>query len=442
MKAQKLRGREKVLSARIAFVIVTLLLLSAPLAKAVPITIEITGEVTSVGGYTEAIPDAIYEGVTFTGTYTYDSSTFDSGDGHHLHSSPYGISLSLGGYEFKTSPTHVNQFDMWIINDGVGNGVKDYYLVRSYENVSDPSVDFIIYSIEWNLWDSTHTALSSGDLPATVPVPMDWDHNVLKIHGLYGTNLTGLSIYGTVTQAVPEPLTGILMVIGAVFFRRRRTTMKAQKPRGREGYLSARFVTFLVFAILLFLAPLAQAVPVTIEITGEVTSASGSGLPSTIYEGVTFTGSYTYESSTEDSGDGHHVHNSPYGISVSLGGYEFSTATIHVGQFDMWIRDDYLSNGVKDYYLVRSHENISVPSLGLTVGTILWDLRDDTHMALSSGDLPLTAPVLADWDYNYFKIYGFGDLGILIRGTVTQAVPEPLSGVLMLIGVLFFRRRR
>ena len=221
--------------------------------------------------------------------------------------------------------------------------------------------------------------------------------------------------------------------------------MKAQKLRGREGILSARIASIFVLATLLLSAPLAQAVPVTIEITGEVTSASGSALPDTIYEGVNFIGAYTYESSTEDSGDGHYLHDSPYGISIVLGGYEFKTVLSHVGQFDMRIADDLLLNGVKDYYSVLSqYENISVPSVGFNIGTIRWDLIDNTHLALSSGDLPLTAPVLTDWDYNYFEILGSDGLGngLWIRGTVTQAVPEPLTGVLMLIGVLFFRRRR
>ena len=273
MKAQKLRGREKILSARIASILVfATLLLSAPLAQAVPITIEITGNVTSLGGYTEAIPDSIYEGVAFTGTYTYKSSTIDSSGGHYVHDAPYGISIVLGGYEFKTAPSHIGQFDMRIADDLEGNGVWDYYLVRSYENVSGPSVDFIISSIEWNLWDSTHTALSSGDLPATVPVLTNWDHNVFKIHGLYGTNLTGLSIYGTVTQAVPEPLTGVLMVIGVFFFRRRRKTMNAQKPRGREGILSAPIASIFVLATLLLSAPLAKAVITDVEISANFAS--------------------------------------------------------------------------------------------------------------------------------------------------------------------------
>jgi hypothetical protein len=446
MKAQKLRGREKILSARIATIfILATLLIPTHLARAVPITIEISGEVTSVGGYTEAIPDTIYAGVTFTGTYTYDSSTVDSGGGHYVHDAPYGITLFLGGYVFNTAPAHLGQFDMRIADDLVGNGVWDYYLVRSYENVADPSVDFIISSMEWNLWDSTHTALSSGDLPVTAPELSDWDHNVLKIHGLYGTNLTGLTIYATVTQAVPEPLTGFLMVIGVLFLKRRGKAMNAQNPRVRKGFLSAPIATIFVLAILLLPAPLAKAVPITIEITGEVTSASGSALPGTIYEGVSFTGSYTYDSSNVDSGGGHYVHDAPYGISLFLGGYEFKTSPGHVGQFDMRIADDLEGNGVWDYYSVRSqYENISVPSVGFNIGTIRWDLMDSTHTALSSGDLPLTAPVINDWDYNYFEILGSDGLGngLWIRGTVTQAVPEPLTGVLMATGVFFWRRRR
>ena len=72
-------------------------------------------------------------------------------------------------------------------------------------------------------------------------------------------------------------------------------------------------------AALLYCGGLTQAVPVTIQITGNVTSASGSALPSTIYKDVTFTGTYTYESSTVDSGGGHHYYDAPYGMTISMG---------------------------------------------------------------------------------------------------------------------------
>jgi hypothetical protein len=193
------------------------------LAKAVPITIRITGNVTSLGGYTEAIPSSIYVGVPFNGTYTYDSSAVDSGGGHHWYDAPYGIDLFLGGYEFKTAPDQMGKFDMWIINDYPVNGVHDYYRVCGYQNVSTPSVNFAS-STEWDLGDSTHNALSSGALPVTAPVLTDWNSNVLTISGTYGPDRHGLSIYGTVTQVqlIPEPMTGVLMVMSALLLRRRR----------------------------------------------------------------------------------------------------------------------------------------------------------------------------------------------------------------------------
>ncbi|MFA6426723.1 MAG: hypothetical protein WCW64_11170 [Phycisphaerae bacterium] len=203
-----------------------ILLCCGGLAQAVPITIQITGNITSVGGYTEAIPSTIHAGVTFTGIYTYDSATPDSDSSVHRgvyqRNSPYGISIVVGGYEFKTAPNHVNQFKMLITNDDPVNGVHDYYTVLGYQNISIPSIGFEVEYISWKLGDSTHSVLSSDALPATVPVLTDWNSNVLKIGGLYGPNLSGLSIYGTVTQVTPEPLTGILMIMGMLFVRRKR----------------------------------------------------------------------------------------------------------------------------------------------------------------------------------------------------------------------------
>ncbi|MFA6426802.1 MAG: hypothetical protein WCW64_11585 [Phycisphaerae bacterium] len=206
------------------FVFVVLLCCGG-LSQAAPITIKITGNVTGVGVTLASVPDSIHAGVPFTGTYTYDSAAPDSDAnpqrGVYQYNSPYGISISLGGYEFKTAPNHVGQFEMRIINDQVDNGVHDYYTVFSDENVSIPSVGFEVNYISWNLGDSTHTALSSGDLPVTAPVLTDWDYNVLAISG-YDSFGHGIFIKGTVTQAIPEPLTSLLMMTGVFLLRRRR----------------------------------------------------------------------------------------------------------------------------------------------------------------------------------------------------------------------------
>jgi hypothetical protein len=129
----------------------------------------------------------------------------------------------LGGYEFKTIPNHVSQFDVIIKNNDTTNGVNDYYTVFSiYQNI--PSIGFAPDSIIWNLRDSTHTALSSDALLSTAPVLADWNYNVLSIGGVYGPDLYGLTIYGTVTQAalIPEPLSCALMAMGMLFLRHQR----------------------------------------------------------------------------------------------------------------------------------------------------------------------------------------------------------------------------
>ena len=432
MKAQKLRGREEIISALIAsiFVLATLLI-SAPLAQAVPITIEISGEVTSASG--SALHGTIYEGVTFTGTYTYDTSTPNTSgvdfSGKYVHDAPYGITLSLGGYEFKTTSDHIGQFKVTIVNAVVND---DTYGIISTENtlVNGATVEYIFW--ELSRPGSTITPIV---LPIKAPILTDWDYNVL---GIYGTgDLGDLYIKGTVTQAVPEPLTGILMVMGVLFFRRRRKTIKAQKPRGRKEYLSDRFVTFLVFTTLLLPAPLAQAVPITIEISGEVTSASGTGLPDTIYAGVTFTGTYTYDSATPNTSDfgniGRYVHNSPYGIEVLIGGFEFMTELNHIGQFEVAITD---GGSNYDWYRIISNENAPVD--GITVESISWELGGPPS-TISSIALPTSAPEITDWTINVLEISG---PNLFIQGKVTQAVPEPFTCVLMVMGVLFFRRRR
>ena len=104
---------------------------------------------------------------------------------------------------------------------------------------------------------------------------------------------------------------------------------------------------------------------------------------------------------------------------------------------------------MEDGYSVYSkYENISIPSLGLNSSYIYWVLGDYDHTALSSDALPVTAPVLTDWEYNRLRIFIFdSDLPgstFGIEGIVTQAtlIPEPLTGVLMAMGVLFLRRGR
>jgi hypothetical protein len=197
------------------------------------------------------------------------------------------------------------------------------------------------------------------------------------------------------------------------------------------------------------LAYLAHADPITIQISGEITLAGGSALPTGISLGDAFTGSYTYNSSTQDSDSdpniGAYLHDSPYGISITVGGYEFKTdCTQMSGLFGIEIGNDVTSNGTNDYYFVHSDKNAYTN--GLWINDISWELRDSTHTAISSTDLPITPPILNAWNYNYFHING-GDNGVGyvnfgIGGTITQATPEPLTCVFLIAGGLALRRRR
>jgi len=111
----------------------------------------------------------------------------------------------------------------------------------------------------------------------------------------------------------------------------------------------------------------------------------------------------------------------------------------------MLIKDNYPLNGVNDSYSVSSDEAVSIPTAGLTIDYISWVLVDSTHTALSSDALPVTEPTLTKWDRNDLAISGYDSLGhgIYIQGTVTQAVPEPATSILLLTaGVLLLRRRR
>jgi hypothetical protein len=202
-------------------------------------------------------------------------------------------------------------------------------------------------------------------------------------------------------------------------------------------------IVILMLGVLLSCGGLAQAAPITIEITGEVTTFwDHTGFFNDISVGNVFTGTYTYDSSTPNSDTfspqrGTYLHNPPCGFNISLGGFEFKT--VPSGQLGMQIWDNF--NNVFDGYQVSSSENVPLPN-GASYYVVSWTLDDYTHTALSSIALPITAPVLSDWGVNSFGI-GSGN-SFAIGGIVTQAVlvPEPVTVTLMMAGVFLLRRRR
>jgi hypothetical protein len=220
MEARKMKTK-------IIFTMLGVLLYAGGLAKANPITIAISGQVTDVGDQYGLLQNQIHVGDTFSGTYTYDSAAIDtnidSKVGEYTFSPPHGISLSLDGLTFQTDLTQTpGRYEILIGNDWILDappyGMVDVYAVGSAAN--SPTAGLEIGGISWNLRDNTNTALSSVDLPVTAPIPSAWNYNILNIYG--GNGQYGFAINGIVTQATPEPLTSLLMMTGAIFLWRRR----------------------------------------------------------------------------------------------------------------------------------------------------------------------------------------------------------------------------
>jgi hypothetical protein len=184
----------------------------------------------------EAVVDEVYDpfgylegnitpGDIITGSYTYDLDMLDSvpeyptvGRYEH-HAPPFGISLTVGGFEFKTDPDSVD-FLVGIANNVVSDGLHDSYWLNSYNNLP-LSNDAPVGGISWTLRDSSATALSSINLLTNAPVLDDWGFNRLNIGG--GTRARPFGIQGHVTSVVviPEPATVLLFSFGGLIFVRR-----------------------------------------------------------------------------------------------------------------------------------------------------------------------------------------------------------------------------
>jgi len=188
-------------------------------AQAALITIEIEAVVDSVDDPFGYLEGKIIVGDIITGSYTYDSLTPDSNPWptlgrYEYHAPPYGIFLSVGGFEFETNPGNVDFF-ISIEND---HPPDDNYLVRSHNNLP-LSNGTLIGGISWLLNDPTGNALSSTDLLTTAPVLDDWGFNRLTVNG--GTPAIPFGILSHVTSAIPEPGTIMLLGLGGLMLRRR-----------------------------------------------------------------------------------------------------------------------------------------------------------------------------------------------------------------------------
>ena len=151
-----------------------------------------------------------------------------------------------------------------------------------------------------------------------------------------------------------------------------------------------------------------------IKIVAEVTSVSDPHnlLGGSIHANDKITGKYVYDTTASDIDPDPNIgmywlSSSPCGFEVNAGGFVFKTNPSAIN-FNIFIWNDYVFGGTPpfDFYAVNSQNNLPL-SNGMLVSYIQWTLEDSTAAALSSTDLPTTAPILTDWnDGNSLLIEG------------------------------------
>jgi len=192
----------------------------------------------------------------------------------------------------------------------------------------------------------------------------------------------------------------------------------------------------------------AALITIAIEATVDYVRDEGNYLEGRINVGDIITGTYTYESTTADSSAsqsiGRYMHyTTPCGIRLTVGGLVFQTDPekvyfgVEIMNDEPWANPDIN----RDVYAIGSENNLPF-SNGTWGGYIHWQLDDPTGNAVSSTDLPTTAPILDRWEFNELDLDGRRDY--LVRGHVTSAIviPEPATILLLSVGVLALRKRQ
>jgi len=160
--------------------------------------------------------------------------------------------------------------------------------------------------------------------------------------------------------------------------------------------------------------------------------------------GDLITGAYTYDTDTPNSSSSPNVgryeyYAYPCGFSLSVGGLSFMTDPANTN-FEIEIGDN---ASYDDFYIVDSLINLPL-SNGTSVGRIRFVLGDPSEAAISSIELPTTAPVLSDWQVNYVNIGGGpGRSGFVFQAHVSSAVviPEPWTILLLGFGTIALVRK-
>ena len=210
----------------------------------------------------------------------------------------------------------------------------------------------------------------------------------------------------------------------------------------------------IITTIFLLTISAVNATQISIAITGSVSEIHDplghlSDLDSTINVGDSVSGIYVYDSDTipitNVPVDGYHYYysESPYGMNLEIENTQFDFNAESVG-FNINVVDDYQASfeTLHDVIRMGSYSSSTTPE----IGSFSWQLIDYSHQVLTNMDLPLTAPVLENWDVSELLISEDYNLApynnYLITSQITSAVvvPEPVTILLFGLGGIILNR--
>jgi hypothetical protein len=204
-------------------IIVVMILTLPPACQATTITIGFTSTVDEVDDPCNLLGSGVLQNDSISGFYIYDSETSDSTqeliyNGLYKYSTtPYGMSMTIGEITFQTNTADVDfMINIWNDSDVIP---KDRYRVTSYNNL--PLNGLTIGKMSWFLDDSSGDAISSIELPEIPPDLLAWEDNLLLVDGWRGSESFEFSGHITDVWLIPEPVTFLLLGVGAVLLRRK-----------------------------------------------------------------------------------------------------------------------------------------------------------------------------------------------------------------------------
>lgn len=201
------------------------------------------------------------------------------------------------------------------------------------------------------------------------------------------------------------------------------------------------------FASLFFLSSAANAVLVSYNFSGALSSVSDTGnlLGGDFSVGDTFAGTFSYESDSVDGSSSPTYFTSPADVSISaqLNTYDFGSSIASVD----------LNSDVHYIFFIAGFSSDPFIDLGTNPGRLMTIfLKDDTGAVFQDDALP-TSLDFNDFSEATFRLFGdtgpggatFTMLGSISSLTLPSAVPEPTTLAIFgigLAGLAGMRRRR